>query len=112
MDWSDLAFEEELAGCLDECREWTVGVFGQELLSSERAALPGPLKLLDKLMQSVRPRDVNPVAHARVPMCTRRDYYSVDLSVRAMAVVAAQVACVGCCLIQVGLIGLGLAFEL
>ena len=112
MNASNGSGEEEFARRLHQRRQRTVRVFRQELLGSELPLVPRALQLLDQLMQSVGACDVHAVAYARIAVRTSGDKHRVHLAVGAVLVVAAQVASVGSCLVEVGLLWFGLALQL
>ncbi len=107
----DLAVQEELTCSLNQRGERAVGISGQELVGGERAVFPRALELLDELVQRVRASDVHAITNTRVAVRARGHEDGVHFAVRAVLVVAAQVTGVRRGLVEVGLLGLGLAFE-
>src|SRR5262245_40000484 len=112
MDPPQIAAVEELARGLDERRKRAVRIAAEELRGPDRVAAIRRSQPGKERIQHVGAGDVHSPARAEVSAGPRGNQDRDDLSLVTLAVVAAQVARVGCCLVEVGLRGELLALEL
>ena len=103
---------EQLPGRLNERRQRTIGRGIKEAIELDHRTGVGSGHRSGHFVDSVGPDDLDTRLRPNVSRGPHQDEDRLDVSIRALAVVAAQVARVGGGLVDIDALGYELAFEL
>ena len=110
---ADLAVLEQLPGCLDERRQRSIRRWIEEAIELDRRTGIGLDRVAARSSRTSGPNDLNArLRSANVARCIDQDERRLDLSIGALAVVAAKVTRIRGCLIDIDTLGASLALEL